>query len=91
VSHLRHEATRDAQGELLGRGFGNIRNRAFEAQQKEQLTRVAHGIAPQLLPARWCGRGLRVGGVVSEGGGSGYHVGSRFSGAADFAQRSPPF
>jgi hypothetical protein len=42
------------------------------------------------LPAGRGRGGLRVGDVVSEGGGSGYHVGSRFSGAADFAQRSPP-
>src|SRR5690606_7408044 len=67
VPHPAHESARHAQRERLGRGLGGGHH-AIQAKQREQLARVADGLAPCLLPA------LRL----QPGGGSSYHERSVF-------------
>ena len=65
VAHARDEGAGHAQRKLRGGGIRNARGQRIEAEQAEQLPRIAHGVAPERLPAR----GLGGEGVC------GYHVG----------------
>src|SRR5690606_35992023 len=62
VAHARHEAARHPQRE---RGAGGVRgvDQAGQAEHRQQLARIADGVAPGLLPA----------GRLQRDGGSRYH------------------
>ena len=66
AAHARDEAARHPQRELGGRRVRHSQREFMQAEQREQFTRVAHGLAPGLLPAprlhgkRGCGYHVRL-------------------------------
>src|SRR5690606_766531 len=70
VAHPGDEAAGHAQGKSLGRPRRKRAGQAVQAEQREQFARVAHGVAPGLLPA-----GGRCSRLLQVEGGCGYHGG----------------
>lgn len=52
MAHPRHERARHPQRKLRGGGIADRRRLRIQAQQLQQNARIAHGVAPLLLPAR---------------------------------------
>ena len=69
VAHAGDEAARHPQRELRGGLVRQRQGRIGQAEQGQQLARVAHSVAPQRLPARAGGRRRRADGCGRERGG----------------------